>query len=187
MQRPWPPQPAIVANRQRLSRKPGLWQFRDHLAITSRSKQWPVSVCLMCATGRPEPVARHSHGGPAAHTRPPEQGLTPRSTGAPTAYHQRPACGTWCIITVRALAASRRRPVTSNVRQHKSPVAGCPSLAGTLEAAQCLPGEVSLLGESLRDPSPTPSRRMALGRPARKSSSVQACHEDWSSHRTGET
>ena len=44
------------------------------------------------------------------------RGLTPRSTGAPTAGHQRPAGGTRYIFTVRALASCRRRPVTSNVR-----------------------------------------------------------------------
>ena len=45
------------------------------------------------------------------------RGLTRRSTGAPTACHQRPGGGTRYIFTARALAASRWRPVTSNVRR----------------------------------------------------------------------
>ena len=45
--------------------------------------------------------------------------LTLRSSGAPTAGHQGPACGTWCIFTARALASRCRRPLSSNVRLHK--------------------------------------------------------------------
>ena len=45
-------------------------------------------------------------------------GLTPRSSGAPTAGHQRPAVGTRYIVAIRALAAYRRRPLSSNVRPH---------------------------------------------------------------------
>jgi hypothetical protein len=44
-----------------------------------------------------------------------KRGITPRSTGAPTAGHQRPVGGTRYTFTVRALASCRRRPVTSNV------------------------------------------------------------------------
>ncbi|CAD5373031.1 hypothetical protein RA210_U280006 [Rubrivivax sp. A210] len=47
------------------------------------------------------------------------RGLTPRSSGAPTAGHQGPACGTQCIFTARALASYRRRPLSSNVRPRK--------------------------------------------------------------------
>ncbi len=43
-------------------------------------------------------------------------GLTPRSTGAQTAGHQRPGGGTRYIFTARALVACRCRPVSSNVR-----------------------------------------------------------------------
>jgi hypothetical protein len=49
----------------------------------------------------------------------PECSLTPRSRGAPTACHQGPACGASGIFTGRALAACRRRPLTSNVRRRK--------------------------------------------------------------------
>ena len=45
--------------------------------------------------------------------------LTPRSSGAPTAGHQRPDGGTRYMFTVRALAPCRRRPLSSNVRHHK--------------------------------------------------------------------
>jgi hypothetical protein len=43
-------------------------------------------------------------------------GLTPRSSGAPTAGHPAQACGTWCIIAALGLASCRRRPLSSNVR-----------------------------------------------------------------------
>ena len=45
--------------------------------------------------------------------------LTPRSSGAPTAGHQGPVGGTRHIFATRALASCRRRPLSSNVRQHK--------------------------------------------------------------------
>jgi hypothetical protein len=46
----------------------------------------------------------------------PGRGLTPRSTGAPTAGHQARAGGTRYIFTGRALASCRCRPLSSNVR-----------------------------------------------------------------------
>ena len=46
-------------------------------------------------------------------------GLTPRSTGAPTAGHLGTAGGTRYIFTGRAKASCRCRPVTSNVRHRK--------------------------------------------------------------------
>ena len=52
-------------------------------------------------------------------------GLTPRSSGAPTASRQRPAGGTRYIFAVRALAACRRRSLSSNVRPHKQVFADC--------------------------------------------------------------
>ena len=48
------------------------------------------------------------------------QGLTPRSSGVPTAYHQRPASGTQYIFASPGLASCRRRPLSSNVRPHKN-------------------------------------------------------------------
>ena len=47
------------------------------------------------------------------------RGLTLRSSGAPTAGHQRPVGGTVYIFTARALASCRRRALNSNVRPHK--------------------------------------------------------------------
>ena len=47
------------------------------------------------------------------------RGLTFRSSGAPTAGHQRPAGGTRYIFAVRALASYRRRPLSSNVRPRR--------------------------------------------------------------------
>ena len=55
--------------------------------------------------------------GPAARTRPPRQGLTPRSSGAPTACHQAPATGTVYILCGRGLASHRWCRLTSNVRR----------------------------------------------------------------------
>ena len=46
--------------------------------------------------------------------------LTPRSSGAPTAGHQRPVGGTRYIFTARALASCRRHPLSSNVRPHRT-------------------------------------------------------------------
>jgi hypothetical protein len=43
-------------------------------------------------------------------------GLTPRSSGAPTAGHQARAGGTRYIFTSPGLASCRRRPLSSNVR-----------------------------------------------------------------------
>ena len=51
--------------------------------------------------------------------KPARRGLTLRSSGAPTAGHQRPVGGTRYIFTVRALASCRCRPLNSNVRQRK--------------------------------------------------------------------
>ena len=51
---------------------------------------------------------------------PARRGLTLRSSGAPTAGHQRPAGGTRYILAVRALASCRRRPLSSNVRPRKT-------------------------------------------------------------------
>jgi hypothetical protein len=47
-------------------------------------------------------------------------GLTPRSSGAPTAGHQARACGTPYIVTGPGLAPCRCRPLSSNVRQRRN-------------------------------------------------------------------
>ena len=46
--------------------------------------------------------------------------LTLRSSGAPTAGHQRPAGGTLYIFAIRALAPCRCRPLNSNVRPREN-------------------------------------------------------------------
>jgi hypothetical protein len=48
-----------------------------------------------------------------------ERGLTPRSSGAPTAGHQARAGGTRYIFASPGLATCRRRPLSSNVRHRK--------------------------------------------------------------------
>ena len=45
-------------------------------------------------------------------------GLTPRTSGAPTAGHQARSGGTPYIFTGPGLASCRRRPLSSNVRPH---------------------------------------------------------------------
>jgi hypothetical protein len=76
-----------------------------------------------------------------AHNRSPssKRGITPRSTGAPTAGRQRPVGGTRYIFTARALASCRRRPVTSNVRPRIPPVqtASIPMSSFILHALVC--------------------------------------------------
>ena len=49
-----------------------------------------------------------------------ECGLTPRSTGAPTAGHQARAGGTRYIFTGPGLASCRWSPVNSNVRRPRA-------------------------------------------------------------------
>ena len=51
-----------------------------------------------------------------------QRGLTPRSSGAPTAGHQARSGGTRYIFASPGLAPCRRRPLTSNVRQRRNPV-----------------------------------------------------------------
>ena len=53
------------------------------------------------------------------------QGLTPRSSGAPTAYHQAREAGTVYIFFIAGLAACRWLPRSSNGRRHRS-IALCP-------------------------------------------------------------
>ena len=48
--------------------------------------------------------------------KPARRGLTLRSSGAPTAGHQRPVGGTRYVFTVRGLASCRWRPLNSHVR-----------------------------------------------------------------------
>jgi hypothetical protein len=50
----------------------------------------------------------------------PGWGLTPRSSGAPTAGHQARSGGTLYIFTSPGLASCRRRPLSSNVRQRNN-------------------------------------------------------------------
>ena len=49
---------------------------------------------------------------------PGECGLTPRSSGAPTAGHQAREAGTLYIFCIAGLASYRCRPLSSNVRRH---------------------------------------------------------------------
>jgi hypothetical protein len=73
-----------------------------------------VHLAIRPVVARFWPVHNHS---PSS-----KRGITPRSTGAPTAGHQRPVGGTRYIFTARALASCRRRPVTSNVMPRSNTV-----------------------------------------------------------------
>ena len=61
---------------------------------------------------------RHRPRGPSPRGSVQECGLTPRSSGAPTAGHQARAGGTRYIFAGPGLASCRRRPLSSNVRPH---------------------------------------------------------------------
>ncbi len=76
-------------------------EYRD-CSCCSASSQSESAVCNL-----PLPVST-AHGG-----------LTPRSSGAPTAGHQARACGTPSIFTGPGLASCRCRPLSSNVRPRK--------------------------------------------------------------------
>jgi hypothetical protein len=60
-----------------------------------------------------------------ASARVPECGLTPRSSGAPTAGHQARAGGTLCIFTGPGLASCRWLPLSSNARPRKADSVAC--------------------------------------------------------------
>ena len=83
-------------------------------------------------------------------------GLTPRSSGAPTAGHQARAGGTRYIFTGPCLASCRRRPLSSNVRPHESPTVALPRSTHTRPLMQkltgaCLCGNIRyrLIGEAV--------------------------------------
>ena len=63
-------------------------------------------------------------------------GLTPRSSGAPTAGHQGPVGGTRYICANRALASYRRRPLNSNVRRRMSNRSAASAFSGNAPRAQ---------------------------------------------------
>ena len=62
------------------------------------------------------PLSEQSHGSAISGV----QGLTPQSSGAPTACHLAPATGTVYIFCIAGLAACRCRPLSSNVRPRKN-------------------------------------------------------------------
>ena len=66
-------------------------------------------------TSKPYPMNLGRHPGTEAAQR----GLTPRSSGAPTAGHQARSGGTRYIFASPGLASRRRLPLSSNVRAHK--------------------------------------------------------------------
>jgi hypothetical protein len=72
---------------------------------------FPPSRCSVVSMNAARPVSPPQH-----------RGLTPRSSGAPTAGHQGPVGGTLYIFANRALASCRCRPLSSNVRHPKNAV-----------------------------------------------------------------
>ena len=95
-----------------------------------------LKAALLCRHPRREASGRARLRGTMASKHRTVQGLTPQSSGAPTAGPQGPACGTWCIITARALASYRCRPLTSNVRPRMPTRNASPALSGN---APCAP------------------------------------------------
>ena len=88
-----------------------------------------TQVCAPLVRAEPHRVARSASalaesgaGRPAQLVR--ERGLTPRSSGAPTAGHQARAGGTPHIFTGPSLAPCRRHPLSSNVRRPNKPPCG---------------------------------------------------------------
>jgi hypothetical protein len=64
-------------------------------------------------------------------------GLTPRSSGAPTAGHQARAGGTPYIFTGPGLASCRWRPLSSNVRRHQGALRRMEAGLSTAEMPLC--------------------------------------------------
>ena len=64
------------------------------------------------------------------------QGLTPHSSGAPTAGHQARSGGTRYIFASPGLASCRCRPLNSNVRPRMSAMVATPAFSGNAPRAQ---------------------------------------------------
>ena len=108
---------------------------RGRISQRVAARLWPLASFIHSPPwlGNPPPRHQGSAWHPSSSTL---QRLTPRSTGAPTAAHQRPAGGTQYIFTARALAFHRCRPVTSNVRPHTNTQRALPSIAPTSAACR---------------------------------------------------
>ena len=94
--------------------------------LSSRDRTRRPHKQSTCILG-PVPCATRRLAKPPLSARTPWQsecGLTPRSSGAPTAGHQARVGGTVYIFTAPGLASYRCRPLSSNVRPHTTrPVA----------------------------------------------------------------
>ena len=117
-------------------------------ALTGRSKSWCSRAVLSGKLGPGLPP-----GTPPALP-------NPYSTGAPTAGHQARSGGTRYIFASPGLASCRRRPVSSNVRQHKAAAAKSRKAA----AAAKEPSPVRRAPRrSAAERHTAPARRTALG------------------------
>ena len=83
-----------------------------------------------------------------------KRGLTPRSSGAPTAGHQARSGGTRYILASPGLASCRRRPLSSNVRPRRLdlPLSKMPllSFASARHQPRLLPRGAGLLSPAWR-------------------------------------
>jgi hypothetical protein len=112
------------------------WLHPVRRAAATRATSFQHRLRRLECTAGPRPVARsgqrpwrvtqnHQAGAvpPVARTASKRgRGLTPRSSGAPTAGHLGPAGGTRYIFTGRAKASCRCRPLTSHVRRPNTTV-----------------------------------------------------------------
>ena len=130
------------------------------------------SATLRLATKGP---ARH----PSSSTL---QRLTPRSTGAPTAAHQRPVGGTQYIFTARALAFHRRRPVTSSVRRRMPTNSAASALSGNAPRAQRGTSVFSACGRHRRLRAQRPPSQISVGRGQNPAAPRGRLHQDAAAH-----
>ena len=90
-------------------------------------------------------------------------GLTPRSSGAPTAGHHARATGTVYIFCGPSLASCRRRQLSSNVRQRKPPVVPVQLLRVPLTKAKAKAKTHPRDGQRMRDGRKANFRRVFAG------------------------
>ena len=108
----------------RMWHRPARGSHYLHLrASAARRNTIPSPACVQAAHAKPRQKCSKPSSQSASQSvgaRAGSRGLTLRSSGAPTACHQGPPAGTVYIFCWRALASCRRRPLSSNVRQHES-------------------------------------------------------------------
>jgi len=126
---------AMTGNRRATSEHRAAWEA---IVFSRFVGSHPAPARLRTVKGRSGSNARRCHrrqrragrrhGGRQQKLRSPRRsslwyagrGLTPRSSGAPTAGHKARSGGTLYIFASPSLASCRRRPLNSNVRPHQN-------------------------------------------------------------------